>query len=237
MEEWWCGKFVNKNTRLDWWYLDDMWVISSRYQPNIIQKSHTYHPGIIHISTTHIAQISPTYHTNIIDISPTYHPKITRSIFFTTPHLMKRQVLTQIWSKKLHFIIRLRLYFSSSRYYPNIIQKSSRNHPVIIQKSSKNHPVDIDFYNPQLVEKSSLKPDMALLLQVKIPLLKGINQVLLDFNEVFVCWVKYMVKYSGCTPMYYKLRVHTNGHLKSSLDYWRQMVTTLLERGTFLQLF
>ena len=140
MEEWWCGEFLNKNTRLDWWYLDDMWVISSRYQPNIIQKSHTYHPGIIHISTTHITQISPTYHTNIIDISPTYHPKVTWSIFFTTPHLMKRQVLTQRWSKKLHFNIRLRLHFSSSRYYPNIIQKSSSKHTEIIQKSPKNHP-------------------------------------------------------------------------------------------------
>ena len=114
---------------------------------------------------------------------------------------MKSRLLTQIWHdycrKKLHFEIRLKLHFSSSRYYPNIIQISSRNHPEIIQKSSRNHLKIIQstsiFTTPQLGEKSSFHPDMARLLQVKTPLLnsiktpllEGIGRVLLDFNSSF----------------------------------------------------
>ena len=141
------------------WYHPNITHISSRYHPHIIQISPTYHPDIIHISPTHIIQKSPTYHPDIIHISPTYHPDIPQILsiyhphivqispdryFLQPPNLVKSWVLTQIWHaycrKKLHFEIRLKLHFSSSRYYPNIIQISSRNHPEIIQKSSKNHP-------------------------------------------------------------------------------------------------
>jgi len=155
MEEWWWGEFVKKNTGLDWWYQDDTWVISSRYHLDITHTSPTYHPDdITHISSIYhpyiIQKLSIyyTYHPNITHISSKYHPYITHisfkyhSVVFL--NLVKSQVLTQIWHdycrKKLHFEIRLKLHFSSSRYYPNIIQISSRNHPEIIQKSSKNHP-------------------------------------------------------------------------------------------------
>ena len=151
MEEWWWGEFVKKNAGLDWWYLDDMWVISSIYHPHIIQISPTYHPDITHISSI--------YHPHILQISHGQY-------FLQPPNLVKSQVITQIWHdycrKKLHFEI------SSSRYYPNIIQISSRNHQEIIKKSSKNHPDIIQstsvFTTPQLGEKSSYISDMARLL-------------------------------------------------------------------------
>ena len=152
MEEWWWGEFLKKNTGLDWWYwwwyVGDIIWISSRYHPHIIHISATYHPArYIHIlqklSKYHPnnSQISPTFHPNIIHISPTYGLNITWSIFFTTPNLMKSEVLIKIWNnycrKKLHFEIWLKHNFLLSRYYQNIIQISSRNHPEIIH-----------FYNP-----------------------------------------------------------------------------------------
>ena len=158
MEEWWWGEFVKKNTGLDWGYLDDMWAISSRYHPHIIQLS-KYHPHIIHMicgwyhpDIIHILYIL----SKIIHILPTYRPNITQSIFLTTFQLDEKstfnpdmarllQKKTPLWNsiKTPLFIIQI-----LPKYHPNIIQKSPRNHPEIIQKSSKNHPVDIDFYNP-----------------------------------------------------------------------------------------
>ena len=91
--------------------------------------------------------ISGLYVGDIIHISPTYRQNITQLIFFTTPQLDEKSSFnpdgTIIAEKKLHFEFQLKLHFSSSRYYPNIIQISSRDHqetyPEIIQKSSKNN--------------------------------------------------------------------------------------------------
>ena len=136
---------MKKNTGLDWWYLDDEWVLSFRFLPHIIQKSPTYHLDEVWL-------ISSRYHPDIIHIlhtsskyhpwSPTYHPNMTQLIFFTTPQLEKLSFnpdMARLLQKKTT-LWNLKLNFSSSRYYPNIIQISSRNHSEIIQKSSRNHP-------------------------------------------------------------------------------------------------
>ena len=130
-------------------------VISGGYVGDIIQISRThilskYHPHIIQISFIYHPHISK-YHPHIIQISsisPKYRPNIPRSIFFTTPQLNEK-IWHGYFKKKLHFEIRLKLHFSSSRYYSNIIQISSRNHPNPNHpESSRYHSVDIDFYNP-----------------------------------------------------------------------------------------
>ena len=134
---------------LDW--IGDIWVICGWYHSDIthahiIQISPTYHPDIIHISPTHI-QISPTYHPNIIHITQISSKYPPVDIFYNTP--TKWKDMARLFQKKLHFEIRLKLHFSSSRYYSNIIQISSRNHPNPNHpESSRYHSVDIDFYNP-----------------------------------------------------------------------------------------
>ena len=136
--EYWFGLVISG------WYVGDIIQISTTYHLDIVQISPTYHRNIIRISPTYhrnLIRISPTYHRNIIRISPTYHPKI-RSIYFTTPHLMKRLVLTQICNGEINSIKTPLL----------IIQILLKYHPEIIQ----NHPVDIDFYNPPKLVKSQV---------------------------------------------------------------------------------
>ena len=125
---------------MDWWYLDDMWVISSRYHLDITHISSRYHP--------YITNISSRYPPNIIHIPPTYRSNITRSIFFTTPQLGEKlsfnpdmarllQKKTPLWNSIKTPLLIIQIL---PKYHPNIIQISSRNHPEINQKSSKNHP-------------------------------------------------------------------------------------------------
>ena len=102
MEEWWWGEFVKKNTGLDWWYLDDMWAISSRYHPHIIQLS-KYHPHIIHMICgwyhPDITHISSRYHPHIVQISPTYHifQIILNTCEYTARHNKTGFLLDQMW--------------------------------------------------------------------------------------------------------------------------------------------
>ena len=133
--------------------------ISSRYHPDITHISSRYHPDITHISSKYhpvITHISSRYHPHIIQISSKYHPV---NIDF---YSVKSRVFTQIWyvvcRQKLHFEFRLKLHFSSSRYYPNIIQITSRNHPEIIQISPTYHPHIIQIsptYHPDITHISS----------------------------------------------------------------------------------
>jgi len=127
------------------WYLDDMWVIWN--VDDIVQISSTFHPDSI--------QISSTYHPDIIHISSRYHPHIVQISYFTTPQLGEKSsfnpYMARLLPTKTPLLNSIKTPLLSSRYYPNIIQKSSRNHPDIIQKSSRNH----------LGEKSSFNPCMA----------------------------------------------------------------------------
>ena len=75
---------------------------------------------------------------------------------------MKSRVFTKIWyvvcRQKLHFEFRLKLHFSSSRYYPNIIQITSRNHPEITHISPTYHPYITHIssrYHPDITHISS----------------------------------------------------------------------------------
>ena len=130
-----------------------------------------YHPHIIQISS----------------ISPKYRPNIPRSIFFTTPQLNEK-IWHGYFKKKLHFEIRLKLFFLSSRNYPNIIQISFKYHPEIIQKSSRNHPEITQksssrhrfLQPPNFVKSRVLTQILARLLLVKTPLLNSIKTPLLE---------------------------------------------------------
>ena len=143
--------------------------IFPKYHPNNIQKSSRYHPHITHISSI--------YHPHIVQISPGQY-------FLQPPNLVKSRVLTQIWHdycrKKLHFEIRLKLHFSSSRYYPNINQISFRNYPEIIQSTSI-----LQF--PQLVKSRVFIQIWHNYCRWKLHFWKARVEFYLILTQVFVC--------------------------------------------------